>query len=321
MAGPVLGPPIGGFITTYLSWRWIFYINIPIGLLGIFMVQRYIDQFKEPGAVHFDVIGTLLAGLSLSCLMFGLEMSSRGALSVWQSAAVLGTGVVSALGYWRHAGRHPSPVLDFALMRIPTFSISVISGTLTRIAFGSMAYLLPLLMQIGFGYSAAESGVITFAAAFGGIMMKVAANPILRRFGFRDALVWNGVGSAIFFALYGFFRPSWPMPVIYLCLVAGGFLASLQFTAYNTVAYADMPARQASGATSFYSTFQQFSLTLGIAVAAALLSVMVAVTGTENPSLPQFTITFVTMAVIALLAVPVSARLRADAGNDMIKGR
>ena len=204
-------------------------------------------------------------------------------------------------------------------MRIPTFSISVISGTFTRIGFGSMAYLLPLLMQIGFGYSAAESGIITFTAAFGGVLMKAAANPILRRFGFRDALVWNGVGAAFFFALYGFFRPNWPMPLIYLCLLCGGFLASLQFTAYNTVAYADMPTRMASGATSFYSTFQQFSLTLGIAVAAALLSVMDTITGTEIPSLPQFTIAFVTMGFISFLAVPVSARLAADAGNDMIK--
>ena len=319
MAGPVLGPPIGGFITTYLSWRWIFYINVPIGLLGIVLVQRYIEEFKEAGHVRFDLLGTALAGLALSCMMFGLEMSSRGALSPWQSAALLGTGLLAALGYWRHAMRHPSPVLDFALMRIPTFSISVISGTLTRIAFGSMAYLLPLLMQLGFGYTAAQSGVITFAAAFGGVLMKFAANPILRRFGFRRALVWNGIASAGFFALYGFFRPGWPMPVIYVCLVSGGFLASLQFTAYNTIAYADLPSRQASGATSFYSTFQQFSLTLGIALAAAMLSVMVAISGTENPSLLQFTVTFVTMGVVALLAVPVSARLEAAAGADMIK--
>jgi len=319
MAGPVLGPPIGGFITTYLDWRWIFYVNIPIGLLGIAMVQRYIDEFKEPGAVHFDIIGTILAGLSLSCLLFGLEMSSRGALPAWQSATILGTGTLAALGYWRHAKRHPSPVLNFALMRIPTFSVSVISGTLTRLAFGSMAYLLPLLMQIGFGYSAAESGLITFATAAGGILMKIAANPILRRFGFRTALVWNGIGSAAFFALYGFFRPGWPMPVIYACLVAGGFLASLQFTAYNTIAYADMPARLASGATSFYSTFQQFSLTLGIAIAAAILAVLVTVSGTENPSLPQFNITFVIMGVIAFLAVPVSGKLKPTDGSDMIK--
>jgi EmrB/QacA subfamily drug resistance transporter len=317
MIGPVLGPPVGGFITSYLNWRWIFYVNIPVGLIGLVAVLRYIEEVKEPGPVRFDIRGTAFSGLSLCCLMFGLETLSRGQIAPEWGTALLATGVVSAVLYWLHSRRHPAPVLDFRLMRIPTFAASVISGTLFRIGFGSLPFLLPMLMQIGFGVSAAESGVITFAAAAGSVLMKATARPMLRILGFRRTFIGVGLVSAVLLASCGLFRPAWPLPLIYAVLLTCGFISSLQFTAYNTIAYADLPARLMSGATSFYSTFQQFALTLGIAVAAASLSVLDKISGQELPDLHDFTVTFLLMGCIAALSVPVAARLPADAGAEL----
>jgi EmrB/QacA subfamily drug resistance transporter len=317
MIGPVLGPPVGGLITTYLNWRWIFYVNIPVGFIGLGFVLRYIEETKEPGKVRFDILGTILSGASLCCLMFGLETLSRGQISPTSGAALLGTGVVCAALYARHARRHAAPVLDFGLMRIPTFAASVISGSLFRIAFGSVPFLLPLLMQIGFGVSAAASGAITFTAAAGSMLMKATARPMLRILGFRRTFTVVGLVSAVLLASFGLFRPAWPLPAIYAVLLACGFISSLNFTAYNTIAYADLSARQMSGATSFYSTFQQFSLTLGIAISAAFLSVLDKLGGHDLPDFHDFTLTFLLMGCIAALSVPVTARLPADAGAEL----
>ena len=174
-----------------------------------------------------------------------------------------------------------------------------------------------MLMQIGFGVSAAESGVVTFAAAGGSVLMKATARPMLRLLGFRRTFIGVGLVSAVLLAACGAFRPDWPMPFIYAMLLACGFISSLQFTAYNTIAYADLAQRQMSGATSFYATFQQFSLTLGIAVGAASLSVLVALRGEALPDLGDFTATFLLMGAIAALAAPVAATLPRDAGAEL----
>ena len=317
MLGPVLGPPLGGLITTYLDWRWIFYINLPIGVLGFILVLIYIEEVKEDAPARFDWPGIVLSGSALSALMFGLEMTTRGVLGWQAGGALVLAGVGAALLYWWHARRTPQPVLDPALLRVPTYAISVISGSLFRIAFGSVPFLLPMFMQIGFGISAAESGFITFASAAGSALMKVTARPFLRVFGFRRALVWNGVVSGLLLALCGAFRPSWPLAAIYALLLVVGFISSLQFTAYNTIAYADLPTRMTSSGSSFYSTFQQFSLTLGIAVAAGVLSILVAIGGRTLPDLSDFTLTFVFMGAFSLASAPIAARLERNAGAEV----
>jgi EmrB/QacA subfamily drug resistance transporter len=315
--GPVLGPPIGGFIVTYLNWRWIFDINVPIGVIGLIMVVLFIDDVKEPAPGPFDFLGFVYSGISLACLIFGIELASRGVGSLIETAALIAVGVVSGVLYWRRARGHPSPVLDFKLMRIPTFRISVFAGSLSRIAVGAMPFLLPMMMQIGFGLSAAQSGMITFAGAAGSMLMRVGARPLLRRFGFRSTLIWIGLLSTLLLATTAAFRPSWPIAAIYAVLFVGGFFQSLQFMVYNTICYADIPRQRMSSATSFYTTFQQLCLSLGIATAAAALSAATALSGRTVPGLWDFSVAFIAVSLIALLAPLVSRKLEPDAGAEL----
>jgi Na+/melibiose symporter-like transporter len=188
---------------------------------------------------------------------------------------------------------------------------------LTRITGGALPFLLPMMMQVGFGMSAAKSGLITFAAAAGAILMKIASPPILRWFGFRKTLVWNGVIATTSIAICAAFRPSWPMAAIYAVLLLGGFFQSLQFTAYNTIAYADIPQARMSAATSFYATFQQLMLSMGICASSGALALSIAFTGHAQPGLFDFSVAFLAVTAISILASPVCAYLPDDAGNAM----
>jgi EmrB/QacA subfamily drug resistance transporter len=317
LIGPVLGPPLGGAIVTYLSWRWIFYINVPIGLIGIVLALRFIKDESELLLVRFDWLGLAVSGVSLACLMFGLEMVSRGVTSPFASISIIGVGLVGGGLYLLHAKSHPSPILDIRLMEFQTFRLSVIGGSLTRITGGALPFLLPMMMQLGFGMSAAQSGLITFAGAAGSLLMKASATPILRRFGFRNTLVWNGLLATCCIAICAAFRPSWPLAAIYGVLLVSGFFQSLQFTAYNTIAYAEIPIQRMSDATSFYTTFQQLMLSLGICVSAGALQASVAIFGHQHALLGDFSTAFLVVTAISLLASPICARLPKDAGAVM----
>jgi MFS family permease len=317
LIGPVLGPPLGGMLVTLLSWRWIFYVNLPIGIVGLFFAARFIPNVRDPERRRFDFPGFLLSGIALSCLVFGMEMAGRGLASPWQSLCLLGGGALAGAIYVWHARRTPHAILDLSLMKMPTFRLSVIGGSLTRISAGSMPFLLPLLMQLGFGLSAAHSGLVTFVSAAGAVLMKATAKPVLRRFGFRSVLVWNGVIATGFIAMCAAFQPDWPMWIIYAVLALGGFFQSLQFTAYNTVAYADVTTSSLSNATSFYTTFQQLMLSLGICVAAATLHASVVLHGREHALLGDFSVAFLVVAAISLVASPVCTRLERNAGVEM----
>jgi MFS family permease len=250
--------------------------------------------------------------------MYGLEMASRGGgESTRTTVLILLVGLVAGVGYARHCRWTLNPILDFRLMRVPTFGISVISGSLTRITAGALPFLLPMMMQVGFGYSAARSGLITFSTAMGSFLMKTVTAPILRRFGFRNTLVWNGLIATAFLAVCAAFRPSWPMMAINVALVVGGFFQSLQFTALNTVAYADIPQPRMSSATSFYATFQQLMLSMGICISSGLLGVSMAMTGHLIPHLSDFSVAFLGVTAISFIASPVCARLPVNAGSSM----
>ena len=315
--GPILGPPIGGFIVTYLDWRWIFYINVPIGVLGIVLVTLYIEDVRETGRVRFDFAGMALSGVALACLMWGIEMGSRGFGSSGEALALLAVGAVLAVLYRRHARHHPQPVLNFRLMRIPTFRISVLAGTCSRIVAGSVPFLLPMMLQLGFGMSAAQSGLITFTSAAGSLAMKTVAPRALRRLGFRNTMVWIGLAATLLSASVAFFRPSWPLSAIYGLLLVAGFVQSLQFMAYNTIAYADLPRGQMSAATSFYTTFQQLALSLGIAVSAASLAFSSKLRGHATLQLSDFTCAFLVVAAVALLAPLLSLTMKPSAGDEL----
>lgn len=315
--GPILGPPVGGLIVTYLSWRWIFYINVPIGIIGIFLATIFIEDVYDPGTGSLDIPGWLLSGVSLACLMFGLEMLSRRAGSGAIAEVILGLGLASGGLYLLYARRHPDPVLDFRLLRIPTFGLSAMGGSLSRISAGAIPFLLPMMLQLGFGMTAAQSGLVTFASAAGSLLMRTGATFLLRRFGFRRTMIWNGLIAGCFLMVYAAFRPSWPIVAIYVVLVAGGFFQSLQFIAYNTIAYADIPPARMSSATSFYTAFQQFTLTLGICCSAGVLAVSMAIRGDHHAQLADFSAAFVVVALVSLLASPACACLPENAGDEM----
>jgi EmrB/QacA subfamily drug resistance transporter len=317
LIGPVVGPPLGGFIVTYFSWPWIFYINVPIGILGIVLVSVFVADVREPDPKRFDGWGLLWSGLGLSGLMFGLETAGRGVLSLPVSAALIGIGLVSAVLYMVHARRRPDPLLDLGLLRLPSFAVTVGAGTLFRVGIGAIPFLLPLMLQIGFGRTAAQSGLVTFASSAGALIMKPVAQFMLRRAGFRDTLIWNGVLCAVLLALCGAFRPTWPAAAIYAVLLIGGFFRSLQFTAFNALAYADIPRARMSSATSLYSCIQQLSMTLGISCGAAALEASMALNHHAVPEVADFTAAFLVVSCVCLLAAPASLAMPHDAGAEL----
>jgi MFS family permease len=229
----------------------------------------------------------------------------------------MGTGALSAVGYWFHARAHPRPILDFRMLRIDTFRMSVLCGSLSRIAVGAMPFLLPMMLQLGFGMSAVQSGLITFVNSVGSMAMRVCAPYFLRLLGFRTVLTWVGLLATLILALTAAFRPSWPLEAIYAVLVANGFFQSLQFMAYNAIAYADVPRPEMSTATSFYTTFQQMSLTMGIAISAAALAMSVAMTHHPGPELPDFSAAFLFVSAISLFAPLLATRLDKSAGSEL----
>lgn len=317
MIGPVIGPPLGGLLVSYASWRWIFYINVPIGVFGMVLVSRFIADVREEAPDKFDGAGLFLSGICLAAIMAGLETLGRGLISAGASFALVALGLVAGLLYLRHARRTPRPVLDLTLFAIPSFGLSVASGTLFRIGVGAVPFLLPLMIQIGFGRSAAASGAITFAAAAGALVMKPATQGALRRFGFRTTLLWNGALAVVFLGATAALRPAWPLAAIYALLLLGGLFRSLQFTAYNTLAYADIPRPRMSAATSLYSTIQQLSLTFGVAVGAAMLEIGQAAGGHGTPTLGDFSGAFLAVAAASGLGLIFAARLAPDVGAEM----
>ena len=317
LIGPVVGPPLGGFIVTYASWRWVFDINVPVGILGVLLVTWFVQDVREGARARLDGWGLLLSGLAMAGLMIGLETAGRGMVDTRVTWAMLAAGLVAAAGYALHARRHPAPLLDFTLLRIPTFLVSVLGGTLFRVGVGAVPFLLPMMLQIGFGKSAAESGLVTFASSAGAIVMKPAALGALRRFGFHDTLLVNSMISGLLLLLCAAFRPAWPAAAIYASLLIGGFFRSLQFTAYNSVAYADVPRERMSAATSLYSTIQQVSLTLGVSLGAAVLEISMRATGRLAPALPDFSVAFIAVAVVSLMAAPATLLMPRNAAEEM----
>jgi EmrB/QacA subfamily drug resistance transporter len=317
LIGPVLGPPLGGFITTYVSWRWIFWINVPIGLLGIALVSWFIPDLREERPPPLDLRGFVLSAIGLLGLVAGFETIGRDLVPPGVTLLLLIVGALGVGLYVMHARRTLHPVIDLALLKVPTFRASVIGGFLFRIGIGALPFLLPLLLQAGFGLSAFDSGLLTFAAAAGAMAMKATAVPILRRFGFRRVLIANALISSAFIAANGLFQPTTPHLLILAVLLTGGFFRSLQFTSINTLGYADIERERLSRATSFASMMQQLSLTVGVGTGALLLHLSLAARGGAQLAAGDFTLAFFAVAVLATLSTLAYLPLAADAGAEV----
>jgi EmrB/QacA subfamily drug resistance transporter len=317
LLGPMMGPPLGGFIVTFFDWRWIFWINVPVGIVGFILARLFVPDFRaeEPG--RFDALGFVLLGTGLSGLVFGLSVFGQAFVPMEASLVLLAIGFTSTALYVWHARRAARPLLDLALFKYRTLFTGVVGGFLFRIGIGSIPFLLPLMLQLGLGLTAFETGMLTFAGAGGALLMKFTAAPIVRRFGFKPVLVANGVISSAFIAATGLFIFGVPHSVIIVVLLVGGFFRSLQFTSLNVLSYADVPEEQTSRATSLSSVSQQVALSTGVAVAAFILETLRSMNGDHTIALTDYMTAFFIVGAISLIPVFIYLRLPADAGASM----
>jgi MFS family permease len=317
LVGPVLGPPLGGFITTYADWRWIFVINIPIGVIGIVLTGLYIENTREPERPPLDLVGFVLSGLGLALVMLGLSTGGRYLVPIEASMAACAAGLALCLAYIGHVRRKAAPLVDLSLLRLASFRDGLTGGILFRVGVGAIPFLLPLMLQLGFGLSPLQSGLLTFASAAGALFMKTLAARILRAFGFRNVLTWNALVAAGFIAAYGLFTPATPAFLIIGLLLVGGCFRSLEFTALNTIVYADVPSRRMSAATSLVGVTQQISLSLGIAIGAFVLERTAGLEDGTRLGHADFWPAFLIVALISASSALLFARLDPDAGAEM----
>jgi EmrB/QacA subfamily drug resistance transporter len=317
LIGPVIGPPVGGFITTYFHWRWIFLINIPICVLGIWLALRFIPNFRERDQPRFDGIGFILSGIGLSAAMLGLATLWEHMLSPRSSAICVAVGMVALAAYGWHAGRTEHPLLDLRLFRLSTFRAGVIGGALFRAGQGAVPFLLPMMLQIAFGLNPLQSGLLTFAAAVGALFMKTLTTAILGRWGFRTVLAVNAVAASVVLAACGLFSITTPHAMIFTVLLIGGCLRSLQFTSLNAISFAEVSQREMSQATSLMSVGQQLSMSLGVMIGAYALQGAAWIRGGPGLLAQDFQMAFFVVSVVAMTSVIYFLKLSPAAGAEL----
>jgi EmrB/QacA subfamily drug resistance transporter len=275
LVGPMLGPVIGGFITTYFSWHWIFFINIPIGILLVALTLWLIDDTAMPRPPAFDFKGFVIVGCGLACAQLAIESLGREIVPAWVQAALFVLATIVLLAYWRHARSRPNPVLDLTLLRIRTFRVSVTWGSLSRVGIGAVPFLLPLLFQVGFGLDALHSGLLTFVTTVGAFLMRVGIPKIVRTLGLRLVLMGNAGILGAMLAGFALFRAETPHWIVLTYLFVFGFLRSVQFSSLGVMNYADLSLEMMSRGTSIAAVAQRLSMSAGVGIAATLLSLLV----------------------------------------------
>lgn len=316
LVAPVTGPLIGGFLTTYLSWHWIFWINIPIGIAGIILAGIYLNVPDERTPRPVDIVGFFIAAIAFSGTVFGLSVISLPALPIIYGYLTLAIGVTASVLYLLHARKARYPLLDPKLFRHRLFRSSIIGGSLFRIGVGAVPFLLPLMLQLGFGLNPFQSGAITFVSAVGAIMSKFVAERIFSRLGFPRVLGFAALFGGILIGAQGLFTIDTPVPFMMLILISGGLLRSIFFTGSNALGYADISDEEASQATAIVAVAQQLSVALGVAVAGAIIEISSMLSGGEL-TLFDFQIAFFAVGGLSALAGLVFVRLPADAGNNV----
>ena len=317
LIGPLLGPPIGGFITTYFHWRWIFWMNLPFGILGMALATWLMPNMKDENVPPLDVKGFVLSGLGLSLAVFGMTELGQGIFPPLVIFVMIAVGAILIWIYVRHARSIPNPILDISMLRVQTLRVSIMGGMFYRVTAGAVPFLLPLMLQLGFGFTPFQSGSITCASALGAVMMKFLAAQSLKRWGYRQLLVFNGVLSSVMMAASGLFKPDTPFVIMIMVLLLGGLLRSLQFTSLNSIAYADVTTQEVGRANGLYTVAQQLSLALGVAVAALTLEAAQYSRGAEILGRTDFAVAFFVVAFVGLISTIFFARLPRDAGTNL----
>jgi EmrB/QacA subfamily drug resistance transporter len=312
IVGPVIGPLLGGILTTTLSWRWIFYVNLPFGLLGMLLAMRYIANTREAKVARFDFPGFLMVGGGLGLFQFGMENVSRPVVSLWTIALTIVAAVALLLGFGLYARRTAAPAVDLSLFRMRSFRVGTLAGGLCRIGMNGVPFLLPLMLQVGFGLSPIASGSITFVGSIGAVLIRSLISPVLRRHGFRIVLILSAIIGSVTLAGFALLGPQTPHWLIMIYVFVFGLMRSAQFMTSNTLAYSDMPDSHLSRATSLGGVLQQLSVSFGVSVGAVLLSLVSRHSHILTPE--RFHETFLLMAIIPLLAIPGFMALRAEDG-------
>lgn len=315
---PVVGPVLGGFITTYLSWHWNFFINAPLGLAGLALVARFVPGDRVSEATPFDWPGFFLTSLGLAVMLYGLERLAHPEDGLLPTAGSIGIGVVIGWFAVRHLLQARHPLLDLSAFKILTFAISTLAaGTVFRVAINATPFLLPLLFQVGFGLRPVDAGLLVLAYFLGNLGMKTVTTPTLRRFGFRTVMVVNGMIASLAIMACGAISPQTPLALTVALMLVAGLTRSMQFTALNTLAFADIGAPQRSSAATLSSMLQQIAMLFGVAIAAAILNLSQIVRGEAVPDLADFRITFVAIGLLGLAAAMRFLVLPANAGAEV----
>lgn len=316
LVGPLTGPPIGGFITTYFTWHWIFLINVPVGILGIWLSSIYLPEIEKRASPPLDVTGFMLIALCAAGTVFGLSVVSLPALPPIVGILTTLLGIACGALYLRHQRQHPAPILRLSLFRNHAFRAAITGGTLFRIATGAVPFLMPLMLQLAFGMTPFQSGLTTFAGALGALTVKFVAKRLFAATGFKVTLIGASLAGAATTAVNGFFTEATPQGVIILFLFASGLARSMFFTGTNALSYSEIDDDEASQATSISSVLQQVSLALGVAFAAFVLEASSYVSG-SHLQLADFHLAFFLVSLVSLTATLPLLSLKANAGADV----
>ncbi|WP_130099940.1 multidrug transporter subunit MdtD [Siccibacter turicensis] len=318
LVGPILGPMLGGVLVTWASWHWIFLINIPIGVAGLFYARKYMPDFTTPRR-KFDMTGFVLFGLSLVLFSSGMELFGERLVASWLALSIIVAGVLLLFAYIRHARHHPTPLIALPMFKIRTFSVGIAGNIASRLGTGCVPFLMPLMLQVGFGYQALIAGIMMAPTAVGSILAKSVVTQVLRRLGYRTTLVGITVFIGLMIAQFSLQSPGMTIWMLILPLFVLGMAMSTQFTAMNTITLADLTDENASSGNSMLAVTQQLSISLGVAVSAAVLRFY---EGFESANtVEQFHYTFITMGGITLVSSLVFMLLRPKDGQNLIKER
>jgi EmrB/QacA subfamily drug resistance transporter len=316
LIGPIVGPPIGGFITTYLSWHWIFLINVPIGLVGIVLVTLLLPDWKRNEPRKMDFPGFFLTGIAFAGWVFGISVLTLPALPIVFGILALVAGTVCWLVYLPHARKTQYPILDLRLFRFPLFRTTVVGGAFFRFGTGAMPFLFPLMLQLAFGLTPFQSGSVTFATAVGSFAAKFVSETIIDRLGFRTTLIISTLVTMLGLVAMGLYTPQTPLLLMMTLLVITGFVQSVFWTATNAFTFADIEDRDAGQATAISQVAVQLSLASGVAIGGGALEGARLLHGGE-PLLGDFHAAFFVIAAIGLVSTAMFYRLKSGVGHHL----
>jgi len=321
LIGPIVGPPFGGFLTTYFSWHWIFIINIPIGVLGMVLVGFALPNDTRNRPRNIDSKGFVLAGLAFALFAFGCSVVSLPALPPIYGIIAAAMGIGLGYIYTRHALGTEYPLLDLRLLKVRNFRIAIVAGTFFRLGQGATPFLFPLMLQLAFGFSPFESGMVTFAGAVGALVAKFVANWIFAHWGFKYPLVISTAISAAGILAMGFYVPGTPIPLMLAILVFTGFWQSTFWTGSNAFTFADIEDKDAGQANVMSQVWGQLMFAMGVALGGGTLELMHRLRGGDALALSDFHMAFYVVAGVGAVATLLFLRLPKNAGHQLMGGQ